>query len=83
MDGIWWKGRTSADVADGANRFSLAGLDVEKKDGEGTTPQSGKIDILECGMKKFFDCLFFDEESFGHVSFSVLQLSVCFCSCFQ
>ena len=45
--------------------------------------QSGKIDILECGMKKFFDCVFFDEESFGQASSSVLQLSVCFCSCFQ
>ena len=32
----------------------VCGLDVEKKDGESTTPQSGKIDILECGIKKFF-----------------------------
>ena len=41
--GIWWKGRTSADAADGPNCFFMAGLDVEKKDGEGTTPHSRRV----------------------------------------
>ena len=81
--GFRWTASTRADNANGLNRVSLSGLDVEKKDGEGTTPQSGKIDILECGMKNFFDCVFFDEESFGQVSSSGLQLSGCFCRCFQ
>ena len=40
------------------NRFSLAGLDVEKKDGEGNTPHSGRFSFLEYGMKTFFDCVF-------------------------
>ena len=58
-------------------------LDVEKKDGEGTTPHSGRISFLEYGMKNFFDCVFFDGESFVHVSFTLLKPIVCFCTCFQ
>ena len=54
-DGIWWKGRTSVVVAhDGSNRFSLAGLGVEKKDVKFTIPHSGRINFLEYGMKNFF-----------------------------
>ena len=70
---IWWNGRTSADVADNPNRFSLAGLNVEKKDGECTTPHSRSISFSEYGMKKLFDCVFFEGESFAHASFSLLQ----------
>ena len=81
--GIWWKNRTGADVADGPNCFSLAGLGVEKGDGEGTTPHSGRISFLEYGMKIFFDCVFFHGESFGRATVSQLQLKVCFCTCFQ
>ena len=81
--GFRWKARPNTDVADGPNRFSLAGLVVEKKDGEGTTPQSARIGFLEHGMKKFLDCVIFDGESFVHASFNLLQLSVCFCTCFQ
>ena len=44
-------------------------LDVEKKDGEGTTSHSGRISFLEYGMKNFFDCVFFDGELFVHASF--------------
>ena len=80
-NGFWWKSRTSVDVADGSNRFSLAGLSVEKKVDEGTTPQSRSISFSEYGIKKFFDCEFFDR--FFHASFSLLQFSVCFCRRFQ
>ena len=34
-------------------------------------------------MKKVFDCVFFERESFAHANFALLQLSVCFCSRFQ
>ena len=64
-------------------KFSLAGLGVEKKDGESTTTLSGRIIFWEYGMKIFFDCEFFDEESFVHASFSLLQLTACFFTCFQ
>ena len=80
---IWWKNRKSADVADGPNCSSLAGLGVEKKYGERATPHSRCISFLEYGMKKSFICVFFDEESFVHASFSLLQLSVYFCSRFH
>ena len=83
QDEIWWKGRTSADVADNPNRFSLAGLGVEKEDGKGTTHHSRSISFSEYGMANFFDCVFFEGESFVHASLSMLQLSVCFCSRFQ
>ena len=56
---------------------------LRKKDGEGTTPHAARIGFLEYGMKKFLDCVFFDMESFVHASFTLLQLSVCFCTCFQ
>ena len=81
-DGIWWNGRTSTDVADGLKCFSLAGLGVEEKDGEGTIPHSKSTVILEYGMKKI-SCLIFNGKLFVHASVALLQLSVCFCSCFQ
>ena len=56
---------------------------LRKKDGEGTTPHSGRISFLEYGMKHFSDCDIFDGESFVHASFSLLQFSVCFATCFQ
>ena len=61
----------------------MAGMVVEKQDGEGTTPHSARIGFLEYGMKNFLNCVFFDEESFVHASFTLLQLSVCFCTCLQ
>ena len=56
---------------------------LRKKDGRGTTPHSGRISFLEYCMKNFFDCVFFNGESFVHASFTLLQLIVCFCICFQ
>ena len=35
---FWWKASTTPDEANGPNRKSLAGLDVEKLRGEGTPP---------------------------------------------
>ena len=58
--------------AENLNRFSLAGLGVEKKDGKGTTSHSRSISFSEYGMKNFFDFVFFEEESFVHASFSLL-----------
>ena len=63
--------------------FFLGGLGVEREDGEGTTPLSGRISFLEYGTKSFSIVYFFDEKSLVHASFSFLQLRVCFCSCFQ
>ena len=70
------------DVADGANRFSLAGLDVEKKRRRRYHPSIRKNRHFGVWYEKNFRLRIFDEESFGQVSSSVLQLSVCFCSCF-
>ena len=80
---IRWKSRASADVADNPNRFSLAGLGVEKKDGEVTTPHSRSISFSEYGMKENFRLCIFEGESFVHANFSLLQLSVRFCNRFQ
>ena len=76
VNGFWLKRRVNAGV------LSLAGLGVEKKDDESTTPDARMIGFLEYVLKSFLDCLFLSEESFVHVSF-FLSLSVCFCTCFQ
>ena len=65
QSGFWWKFKASADVAEGPNRLSLAGLGNEKKDSKGTTPDARRIGFLEYGT--FFDCVFFVRNRSGLV----------------
>ena len=51
---------------------------LRKKDGEGITLHCRSIDIWSMVWKKYFDC-----ELFAHASFFLLQLSLCFCHCYQ
>ena len=42
-----------------------------------------KYRLFGVWYEKFFDCVFFDGESFVHATLYLLQLNVCFCTCFQ
>ena len=43
MYGFWWTASATADNANGPNRVSLSGLDVEKKRGEDAPPVTRRV----------------------------------------
>ena len=56
------------DDANGPNRVSLSGLDVEKKRGEDAPPVTRRVAQLAHGWRKFRKCTLFDGESLVQVS---------------
>ena len=62
------------DYANGQNRVSLSGLDVEKKRGEDAPPVTRCVAQLAHGWRKVWKCTFFDGESLVQVSVVLLQM---------
>ena len=50
---IWWTERTTPNKANGPNRRSLAGLDMEKLRGEDAPPGTSNVAQMEHGSRKF------------------------------
>ena len=51
--GFWWTASAIADGANGQNRVSLSGLDVEKKRGEDAPPVTRRVAQMAHGWLKF------------------------------
>ena len=66
--GFWWTRSTTPDGANGPNRKSLAGLDVEKMRGEDALPWTRDVAQMGHGSRKFSDCTFFHGELLVQVS---------------
>ena len=65
---IWWTERTTPNEANGPNRKSLAGLDMEKMRGEHAPPWTSDVAQMDHGSRKFWDCIFFHRELLVQVS---------------
>ena len=50
---IWWTERTTPNEANGLNRRSLAGLDMEKLRGEDAPPGTSNVAQMDHGSRKF------------------------------
>ena len=50
---FWWTASARADDANGLNRVSLSGLDVEKKRGEDVPPVTRSVAQMAHGWRKF------------------------------
>ena len=50
---IWWTERTTLNKANGLNRRSLAGLDMEKLCGEDAPPGTSNVAQMDHGSRKF------------------------------
>ena len=50
---IWWAERKTPNEANGPNRRSLAGLDMEKLRGEGASPGTSNVAHIDHGSRKF------------------------------
>ena len=51
--GFWWTASAIADDANGPNRVSLSGLDVEKKRGEDVPPVTRSVAQMAHGWRNF------------------------------
>ena len=49
---VWWTASATADDANGPNRVSLSGLDVEKKRGEDAPPVTRRVAQMAHGWRK-------------------------------
>ena len=50
---FWWTASAIADDANGPNRVSLSGLDVERKRGEDAPSVTGRVAQMAHGWRKF------------------------------
>ena len=53
MYGFWWTASATVDGANGPNRVSLSGLDVEKKHGADAPPVTRRVAQMAHGWRKF------------------------------
>ena len=77
-----WNRTTNVDVSNGEIRLSLAGLEDDQNGRKDATRQPGLYENFESGSKFFFGCSKFCVQSFASVFTSLLQLDMCFCTCF-